>query len=175
MTLEQIGNAIGRTKQNVGHMIKGRQQISVDQLIAISKATKVPVPPELLGAPHPIFGVAQDVSQANKTLPIQRHEWEGLMTADLSQPFELEVKDDALSPEIYRGCVARFDPFPLRQPTAGRPVLVRDRAGQHYLRDYQMGPGGSWQAVARQRGYAQMDSQADALTIVAVLKGIDWP
>lgn len=118
-------------------------------------------------------GPAHDMSLARATLDLPTLTWETLMEADLSQPFELAVIDDALAPEIFRGCVARLDPN--RGPVAGRPVLVRDAAGNHYLRDYQQGPGGSWQAVARQRGFAALDSRADDLTIVAVLKGIDWP
>ena len=95
------------------------------------------------------------------------------MTADLSQPFELEVEDDALGPDIFKGCVARFDSG--RQPAPGRPVLVRDASGRHYLRDYQAGTSGRWQAVARARGFAPLDSEADGLQLVAVMKGYDWP
>jgi transcriptional regulator with XRE-family HTH domain len=122
--------------------------------------------------PHRL-GVAHDMSHARPTLPIRRIAWEALMEANLNQPFELEVIDDALAPEIYRGCIARLDPS--RTPVAGRPVLVRDSSGNHYLRDFQQGPGGSWQAVARQRGYAPLDSAADGLTVIATLKGVDWP
>jgi len=95
------------------------------------------------------------------------------MTADLSQPFELVVEDDALAPEIFKGCIARFDPA--REPAPGRPVLVRDASGRPYLRDYQTGPAGRWQAVARARGFAPLDSEADGLQLVAVMKGFDWP
>lgn len=117
--------------------------------------------------------VAHDLSQLRNTLPLQRYEWEGLMGADLSQPFELEVIDDALGPDIFRGCIVRLDPK--RAVEAGRPVLVRDRENRFYLRDYQVGAGGRWQAVARQRGYAPLDSEADGLELIAVMKGFDWP
>lgn len=95
------------------------------------------------------------------------------MTADLSQPFELEVIDDALAPEISKGCIARFDPA--RAPAPGRPILVKDSAGNYYLRDFQAGPGSRWQAVARARGYAPLDSTDHGLTLIAVMKGFDWP
>lgn len=117
--------------------------------------------------------VAHDLSQARNIVSLPRHIWEGLMDADLSQPFELEVIDDALGPDIFRGCIVRLDPQ--RKPEAGRPVLVRDREKRHYLRDYQVGPGGRWQAVARQRGYVLLDSEEDGLQLVAVMKGYDWP
>lgn len=89
------------------------------------------------------------------------------------QPFELEVIDGAFGSEIPPGCIMRMDP--LRAPRAGWPVLVKDKHGHHYLRDYQQGAGERWQAVARVRGFAPMDSEEDGLEVVAVMKGVDWP
>jgi transcriptional regulator with XRE-family HTH domain len=116
--------------------------------------------------------LVHDMSQAKATLPIPRLRWEDLMTADLSQPFELEVVDDALGPDIWKGCIARL--VAGREPEPGRPVLVRDRDGRHYLRDYQSN-GGRWQAVARTRGYPPLDSEEHGLILIAVMKGFDWP
>ena len=99
--------------------------------------------------------------------------WGALMNADLSRPFELDVIDDALAPDIFKGCVARLDPG--REPRPGQPVLVRDKNGQHYLRDYPQGSGDRWQAVARTRGFAPLDSIDDGLQLIAVMKGFDWP
>lgn len=89
------------------------------------------------------------------------------------QPFELEVIDGAFGAEIPPGCVMRMDPQ--RAPRAGWPVLVKDKHGRHYLRDYQQDGGDRWQAVARARGFATMDSVDDGLEVVAVMKGVDWP
>lgn len=119
-------------------------------------------------------GVAHDMSQARNTeSPPKKVRWEDLMTADLSQPFELEVVDDALAPDIFRGCVALLDPA--RRPEPAWPVLVRDRDGNHYLRDYEAGPGGRWGVVARARGFAALDCEADGLTIVASMHGYKRP
>lgn len=118
-------------------------------------------------------GAAHDMSQSATTMPLQRVAWEQLMAADLSKPFELVVIDDSLGPDLYPGCVVRLDPN--KAPQAGRPVLVRDSVGRHYLRDYQVAGSGRWQAVARQRGYAPLDSEADGLRVVATMKGFDWP
>lgn len=122
---------------------------------------------------HSPAGRAQEMIHARRIVSWPKLAWETLMTADLSEPFELDVVDDALGPDIFRGCVVRLDPR--RQPEAGRPILVRDRAGRFYLRDYQLGAAGRWQAVARQRGFAPLDSEADGLEIVAVMRGFDWP
>lgn len=95
------------------------------------------------------------------------------MTADLNRPFELEVMDDALGPEIFKGCIALLDPH--RAPEPAWPVLVRDRDGNHYLRDYEAGPGGRWSAVARSRGYQPMESEEFGLTIIAAMEGYRRP
>lgn len=117
--------------------------------------------------------LAHQMSQARPIVELPRLTWEQLMTADLSQPFELVVEDDALGPDISKGCIARFDPA--REPAPGRPVLVRDASGQFHLRDYEAGPSGRWRAVARARGFRPLESESDGLTLVAVMKGYDWP
>jgi len=122
--------------------------------------------------PHTLL-VAHDLSQARNTESLPRVKWEELMTADLSRPFELEVIDDALAPEIFRGCVALLAPD--REPEPAWPVLVRTRDGSHFLRDYEAGTSGRWRAVARARGYAPLDSEIDGLVIVAAMEGYKRP
>jgi len=117
--------------------------------------------------------VAHDLSHHRPTMQLQKLTWEELMHANLNQPFELDVVDDALGPDIYPGCVARFDPAGTPRP--GRPVLVRDASGAHYLRDYEQGAAGRWRAVARRPGYAPLDSIEHGLQLVAVMRGVDWP
>jgi len=125
--------------------------------------------------PHPQVGpdVDQLMSQSRNYADPPRFMWEELMGADLSQPFELEVVDGAFGAEIPPGCVMRLDPR--RAARAGWPVLVKDRAGRYYLRDYQEGAAGRWQAVARVRGFAPLDNVDDGLQVIATMKGVDWP
>lgn len=123
---------------------------------------------------HPPEGLAQNVSHGRPTLPLSKVTWKELeMGRTPQQPFELDVTDDALGPDIYSGCVVRLDPS--RMPRPGQPVLVRDKHGDCYLREYQRGSGDRWQAIARQRGYAPLDSVEDGLEIIATVKGFDWP
>lgn len=117
--------------------------------------------------------MAQAMSESRNYSDPPRFTWGALMTADLTQPFELEVVDEAFGAEIPAGCVMRLDPS--RKPRAGWPVLVKDSAGSFYLRDYQEAAGSRWQAVARVRGFAPLDSIDNGLEIVAVMKGVDWP
>ncbi len=90
-----------------------------------------------------------------------------------NQPFELDVIDDALAPEIFTGCIAMLDPR--RDPEPAWPVLVRDRHGDVYLRDYEAGPGNTWRAVARARGFRPLESEADGLVVLASMEGYRRP
>jgi len=124
----------------------------------------------------PVRGVAHDMSHARNTESLPRIRWEELMTADLSRPFELEVVDDALAPEIFKGCIALLDPG--RTPEAGWPVLVKDRDGNHYLRDYKVGAGTRWSAVpraAQKEHFDALDNVAHELVIVAAMDGYKRP
>lgn len=126
------------------------------------------------GEPAPARGVAHDLSQSANTVGLPRLTWERLMGADLNQPFELVVMDDSLADEIASGSIARFHAAGAVAAIPGRPVLVRDKDGNHYLRDFQAGAGGRWKAVARKRGYQDLDSEEHGLVLVAVMKGVDW-
>ncbi len=123
-----------------------------------------------------LAGVAHLLSQTRNTESLPRIRWEDLMTADLRRPFELDVIDDALAPEIFRGCVALMDPS--RPPEPGWPVLVRDRDNNFYVRDYKVGVGSRWGAVPRpaQRDvFDPLDSEIHGLTIIAAMDGYKRP
>lgn len=97
------------------------------------------------------------------------------MSSDLGRPFLLKLWENALAPEFEAGGVARFDPVSLRDPAPGRPVLVKDSADNFYVRDYVEGAAGRWQASSRARGFLTLDSLDHGLTLVAVMRGYDWP
>lgn len=122
--------------------------------------------------PHP-GGVAQILSQARPTVDLPLFTRETLVIADLTKPFELEVWEDALMPDIFKGCVAILDPG--RSPEPAWPVLIRDQHDNFYLRDYEVGPNNSWRAVARAKGFAPLDSSMPGLTIVAAMEGYKRP
>lgn len=57
---------------------------------------------------------------------------------------------------------------------AGQTVLIRDPQGHHYVRRYLARTPTHWLAVARNPGYAELDSARDGLQILAVQIGILW-
>jgi len=179
---EQLAIKAGVSQGTIGNIESGARK-KPRELVAI--ATALGVRPEWLSSgTRPVevlpansvrnLDLAHPLSVARNYSDPPRLQWGNLMGADLSQPFELEVIDDALGDEIRRGCIARFHPAGAVQPAPGRPVLVSDREGNYYLRDYQAGAGDAWQAVPRARGYATLDSETHGLTLVAVMKGFDW-
>lgn len=69
-TQQQLGDAVGRTKANIGHWETGKHSPSVEQVVQISDTTGFPVPP--MGAPvttgnvialHPEDDLPDDVVQ----------------------------------------------------------------------------------------------------------------
>lgn len=192
LTLEQLGDVIGWTKQNVGHMMKGRQQPSLDQLISISRATGFPLPLEAMGADrqtsiddlppaqrvhqgtpiaeavHPLRGVAQNVSyQAFKVPPLKTRE-DVLSGRNLGELFTYTVADDATRDTYPRGLQIIFRT--IGQPKIGKAVLVAHGDDVH-VRIYGQGrAAGEWTANAEAPGYLSFSSD-DGSVIKGYYKG----
>jgi transcriptional regulator with XRE-family HTH domain len=84
--------------------------------------------------------------------------------------FSTLLEDDAMSPLYPRGVEILWSVA--REPRPGRPILVRDQHGQLHVREYRQGRSpGHWIAAALHSAYAWLDSNDDALEIVAVWKG----
>lgn len=177
VTRKALADGLGISVAAVGQVLNRKTRM-LDALNHTRAALLCGVDPLWLASGDgkaPQAGQAHAMSHNQHIVTPTRIEWEELTVLDLDQPFELVVLDDALAPEIFKGCVAQFDPVAMRKPVAGRPVLVRDKEGSHYLRDFEQGSGGRFLAVARQRGFSALDSEADGLLIVATMKGVTWP
>lgn len=174
----QLAELLNESPQTV-HNWKTRG-VSESGAITASRVFRVPADYILEGTPLgqvddlQARGVAQDMSQRRPILPTSKVTWEELeMGFRPDQPFELDVRDGAFGSDIPVGVTMKLDPR--RKPLGGWPVLVRDRQGRHYLRDYQQGAGDHFQAVARVRGFLPLDSVEDGLEVIAVMKGLEWP
>ena len=169
----KIAFALGESQQTLKHWekrgVSQRGIIRACELWGLSPAwLRDGLEPMRIG----LGPVAHVVSDFRPIVTLQKVTWEELMQADLSGRFELSLMDDALAPEYPVGTTIRFDAT--RKPRPGWPVLVKDSAGQFYVRDYIEGAGGRYKAEARQRGYAALDSVTDGLTLVGVMFGADW-
>jgi hypothetical protein len=116
-------------------------------------------------------GLAQDMSQYRITVAPQPIAWERL-TVDKDQlpnTFTLALPDDALTPRLRRG-----DQVELNRNLAAEPgdlVLVRDGAGQHYVREYRRHRPDDWTAAALNGAYTSLVASQDQLEIIGV---VEW-
>lgn len=117
---------------------------------------------------------AQNVSPLTPMIDPITIPWESIVSFMLSQPlpalFKVVIEDDAMAPEFPRGCVVTFSTEE-GQPRAKDAVLVVDADGALYFREYQVGRGARWQAVALSSGYQPLSSEADGLKVVAISMG----
>lgn len=117
-------------------------------------------------------GLAHVLSQRaiETRLPIT---WESFMTehkaGTLSKSFIVICPDDAMAPMARKG-----DELFFRigvEPRIGDGVIVRDKHDGYFIRMYSEGDRpGLWTAKARKEGYRTLHSEADELTVVAVLR-----
>lgn len=115
--------------------------------------------------------LAQSVSQLGPMIEPTTIKWESIM---LSRPlpalFKVVIEDDAMAPEFPRGCVVTFSTDE-GEPRARDAVLVSDTEGGLHFREYQVGRGKRWKAVAINSGYQALDSEEDGLHVVAISMG----
>lgn len=123
-------------------------------------------------------GVAHDLSLAIPTVESTTMSWGDLMKTDLPRAFTLVARDDALAPLLSKGNTARFSTERVAERTdlPGRKVLVADRDGHAYIREYRLKRGNHWQAIATNgaAGFDPLDSISDGLRVLAVMTGVDW-
>jgi len=97
--------------------------------------------------------------------------WESLLeTVALPDVFKLAAPDTSMAPKVPQGTMVEFTRS--LQPRPGDGVLVKDRDGHHYVRVYREKRPGHWEAYAINDAYSPLDSQADGLTVVAVLTAV---
>lgn len=92
------------------------------------------------------------------------------MTRPLEAEFQTNVPDASMAPDVPRDAVAIF--ITGVEPEAGDFVLLTDRSGHHYLREYKLLRPGHWQAHALNSAYLPLDSEQDGLKVLAVFDGV---
>lgn len=94
------------------------------------------------------------------------------MQGSLPQQFILLARDTAMQPKFAQGTKFIFDSTRAAQP--GDVVLVRDQAGEYYIREYHLLRAGQWLAAAPNPAYQPMQAAAEQLQVVAVAIGALW-
>lgn len=116
------------------------------------------------------FPEAHGVSQPRGMMVPRQIAWDELMLGPLPESFVVQIRDDAMAPEFPIGCECLFSTA-AGQPKPRDGVLVADDAGNVYFREYQVGPGGRWQAASLNSGYLPMTPEAHRISVIAVLTG----
>lgn len=128
--------------------------------------------PDSIRMGDPAMGVAHRLTPHDPLNTPHKFKWEDLMGSALPRKFSVPVPDDSMSPDLEAGHVAVFRTDVPAIP--GRPVLVKDRGGQHYIRTYAPRTALEWSARPRNAAWEPLDSVQHGLTIVATLTGIDF-
>lgn len=113
--------------------------------------------------------VARAVSQSAPMIALQEVTWEDLPVSRLDVPFQMTLPGDELVPYASRGETGLF--MPGKQPRPGRGVLLKDKAGNFYLRLYGEGIGGNWTGYSNQPGIPTLERDAHGLEVVAPMIG----
>lgn len=100
-------------------------------------------------------------------------DWESLrVTNKLPEVFKVFLPDDAMAGRFPKDSYIEFDSS--LEARAGDVVLLRDQAGEHYIRYLRERRKGELVAVAENPAYLPMDFAQDGLEIRAVLVGAGW-
>lgn len=121
---------------------------------------------------HPSRGVDHQKTQPAHTVT-PSIEWRTIVGSEkLPEQFTTTVPDGAMGARVRAGtaCIFRTDTV----PRFGDGVLVTDKHGELHFRLYAQGDRpGHWRAKADDnRAYRDLDSDDDALTVVAVFHGV---
>jgi len=92
------------------------------------------------------------------------------MDAQLPEVFKVELPDNSMAPRAPAGSFIEFTRG--IEPIAGDGVLVRDRSGAFYFREYRIVRSGVWEAHAYNEAYKTLDSVRDGLEIIGVLTSV---
>lgn len=168
LSLQQLGDALGRKRATVGHWETGTNEPSYTQMLAISELTGYPMPNVMPADPLAAQLASTEGFRAEDT-PHLTVEQLGSM-AVLPARFWVPLWDDALAPRAPKGTVVMFDTT--RAPEVQSAVLVRKGDSWHarvYAQDLDCG----WRASAT-AGPAFLDlhgGMADA-KVVGVFAGM---
>ena len=120
-------------------------------------------PPRKRGSP------AHILSQSEPNL-IPSYQWGEIVPDALPEVFTVALPDDAMAPDAPAGSVVTF--AKASSAESGDGVLVKDKDGGLYFRQFRARTLTSWQAMAKNPDYLPLESEADGLGVVAVMTDI---
>lgn len=180
-TQQELGDAVGRTKANVGHWETGKHEPKLEQIHAIAKHT---------GYSLPAFGIAEsNVEQAaelknSRMVPVtgsvkggddgylvQSNAPDGFVeywTGD-KKAFALRIKGDSMHPRYRAGEFVVVTPSIEAQP--GRDVVVRLTNGKCLLKQLNWIRDDEVQLLSINNGYAPMTIPREDIDCICRVAG----
>lgn len=184
-TQEQLGEAIGRTKANVGHWETGKHAPSIEQLSQISVLTGFPLPP--IGAPDSNVAVAPALSPS-RLIPVVGHvkggldgyleemqypvgHGEGFIEYWVKDPsaYALRVRGDSMHPRFRAGEFIVVTPGIEAQP--GRDVVVKLKDGRKLLKQLNWIRGDEIQLLSVNADYSPTTLSIDEVESIQRVAG----
>ncbi|WP_157039443.1 hypothetical protein [Aquincola tertiaricarbonis] len=175
-----LAQAIGTPKSHVSALVSGTRGLGDDLAAKIERRYDRPagwldqdggnrqdVTASAANSDQP-FPQAHGVSQPAPIVEVPHLTWEALMAGPLPATFEITITDDSMAPEFPAGTLVRFS-TDVGDARARDAVLVGDRDGNVFFREYRFKKPGHWQAVALADGYEPLDSIADHLEVRAIM------
>lgn len=95
-----------------------------------------------------------------------RLSWECLVLTQLPEVFDVALPDESMASRYPAGAVLTFST--VESPRAGDVVLLSDKNGNPYCREYVERTPGHWLANPFNSSFLPLDSIADGLKVVAV-------
>lgn len=187
LTQERLGEAVGRTKANVGHWETGKHEPKLEQIEAIAKATGYPPPtfgtlvqsnveaaPELKKSRRvPVTGCVRGGDDGYLVQDNTPDGWVEYWTGD-SHAYALRIRGDSMHPRYRAGEFVVITPSIEAQP--GRDVVVKLTNGKCLLKQLNWSRGDEVQLLSINNGYAPMTilrSEIECMDRVAGSVGAD--
>lgn len=113
---------------------------------------------------------AHELSHAVYTVTPRHVDWELLMSSPLEAEFQTVMPDHSMAPDVPKGTRIMF--ITGVQERGGDFVLLCDKEGNHYVREYKQIVPNQWQAHAKNAAFLPLDSVANGLRVLAVYDGM---
>lgn len=154
----------------IGQWLRGDRVIHESSLAAIAALT------EVRGC-----GItpSKDALQVAHALSLQNAEtvpsttWEQIEMGGAQNVFRLPIDTVEMEPRVKRGTWCQFAKHLAADARPGDGVLVTDRAGGLHFRVYRAGSPGTWEAHSANENFKPLISDADGLSVVAVLTAVE--
>lgn len=95
------------------------------------------------------------------------HNWGDIVPTATPEVFSVALPDDSMAPPLPAGSIITFRAA--TQASSGDLILLSDKDGTLYFREYRERTPTAWRAVAKNPAFLDLDSAGDGLTVLALM------